>query len=208
MRLPAQFISCSCPQLMPPTEVAAAAFSKKSRRRHSSASDGTAVQRKMQHQIKELQRQLHALRVYVRRLGSHIDTAPKRAAPKTIFETAEYKLKQLVSKKKRRLQEDSFDLDLTYITGNVISMGYPATGMEGIYRNKITDVKKFLDQRHRGHYRLYNLCSERIYDHSLFEGRVNHDFRFIDHHPPPMKHFAPFVASVTKWLVASRKVPL
>ena len=132
----------------------------------------------------------------------------KTVAKKTIIESVENKIRAAVSKKKRRLQEDSFDLDLSYILGNVISMGYPATGMEGIYRNKITDVKKFLDQRHYGRYRLYNLCSERMYDHSLFEGRVNHKFRFNDHHPPPMKHFAPFVASVANWLNADKEVTL
>ena len=172
--------------------------------RKVSAAELTPVERELYKQIKELQRQVHALRVQVHG-KDNAEAAPKRVR-KTLFESVENKVKALVSKKKRRLIEDSFDLDLTYITGNVISMGYPAQGMEGIYRNSITDVKAFLDSRHKGHYRLYNLCAERIYDHSLFEGRVNHDFRFLDHNPPPVKHFAPFVGSVTDWLNADPKV--
>ena len=176
------------------------------------SADLSPVERELVKQIKELQRQVHALRVHVygkEAVPAHakeaVDAAPKRVR-KTLFESAQNKVKALVSKKKKRFQEDEFDLDLSYITDNLISMGYPAQGMEGIYRNKITHVKAFLDSRHKGHYRLYNLCAERIYDHSLFEGRVNHDFRFLDHNPPPMKHFAPFVGSVTDWLNRDPKV--
>jgi len=186
--------------------VSAAGDHAESKRRsvRISASELTPVERELYKQIKELQRQVHALRVHVQG-KEHVDGAPKKVVRKTLFESVENRVKALVSKKKRRLQEDEFDLDLSYITGNLISMGYPAQGMEGIYRNSITDVKAFLDSRHKGHYRLYNLCAERIYDHSLFEGRVNHDFRFLDHNPPPMKHFAPFVGSVTDWLNSDPK---
>ena len=43
--------------------------------------------------------------------------------------------KRLVSKKKRRLQTEYFDLDMAYITERVIGMGFPATGAETLYRN-------------------------------------------------------------------------
>lgn len=57
--------------------------------------------------------------------------------------------RRLVSKKKRRFQDKelSVDLDLTYITPRILAMGFPSRGKEGLYRNKMSDVKKFLDTR-------------------------------------------------------------
>ena len=49
--------------------------------------------------------------------------------------------KRLVSKKKRRLQTEFYDLDMAYITERVIGMGFPATGCETFYRNSLVDLK-------------------------------------------------------------------
>ncbi len=76
-------------------------------------------------------------------------------------------LRHLVSKKKRRFQENGFDLDLSYITTNVIAMGFPSVSMEGVYRNNLKTIKLFFTKRHPDAYRVYNLCAERYYDPSV-----------------------------------------
>ena len=60
-------------------------------------------------------------------------------------------MRSLVSKKKKRFEEDGFDLDLTYITDKIIAMGFPSTGSEASYRNPVGEVQKFFNMRHRGH---------------------------------------------------------
>lgn len=52
----------------------------------------------------------------------------------------------------------------TDITNRIVAMGYPSCGKEARYRNPLVDVQRFITQFHDGHYRIYNLCSEREYD--------------------------------------------
>ena len=63
-----------------------------------------------------------------------------------------------------------FDLDLSYITRRIIAMGFPTEGgMEQQYRNAMTNVKRFFAEMHAGHYKVYNLCIERVYSQPAFE---------------------------------------
>lgn len=54
------------------------------------------------------------------------------------------KLKELVSKKKRRFKQDGYNLDLAYIKPNIVAMGFPANSVEAIYRNSSEDVYKYV----------------------------------------------------------------
>ena len=70
-------------------------------------------------------------------------------------------LKRLVSKQKRRLQDEHFDLDMSYITERVIAMGFPSVGCETIYRNALPDVLEFFHEKHNDQVKIYNLCLEK-----------------------------------------------
>ncbi|KAK8702969.1 hypothetical protein V6N13_021303 [Hibiscus sabdariffa] len=117
------------------------------------------------------------------------------------------KTRHMVSQNKRRYQEGEFDLDMTYITENIIAMGFPAGDLssgllgffEGFYRNKMEEVIKFFETHHKGRYKVYNLCSERLYDASLFQGKVA-SFPFNDHNCPPLHLIKSFCQSAYSWL--------
>ncbi|XP_044509107.1 phosphatidylinositol 3,4,5-trisphosphate 3-phosphatase and protein-tyrosine-phosphatase PTEN2A-like isoform X2 [Mangifera indica] len=126
---------------------------------------------------------------------------------KSAVKAVQVKARHAVSQNKRRYQEGGFDLDMTYITENVIAMGFPAGDMssgffgyvEGFYRNHMEEVIKFFETYHKDKYKVYNLCSERLYDATLFEGKVA-SFPFDDHNCPPIQLIISFCHSAYSWL--------
>ncbi|TKY70609.1 phosphatase protein [Spatholobus suberectus] len=126
---------------------------------------------------------------------------------KSAVKAVQVKARHMVSQNKRRYQEDGFDLDMTYITENIIAMGFPGGDLssgifgyiEGFYRNHMEEVIKFFETHHKGKYKVYNLCSERLYDGSLFQGKVA-TFPFSDHNCPPIELIASFCQSAYSWL--------
>ncbi|XP_072259864.1 phosphatidylinositol 3,4,5-trisphosphate 3-phosphatase TPTE2-like isoform X2 [Pyxicephalus adspersus] len=112
--------------------------------------------------------------------------------------------RRMVSENKRRYQKDGFDLDLTYITDRIIAMSFPSSGKQSFYRNPIEDVAKFLDSKHKDHYKVYNLCSEKGYDPKYFHYRVERVF-IDDHNVPALEDMLKFTASVRSWMAEDPK---
>lgn len=114
--------------------------------------------------------------------------------------------RRIVSGNKSRFKDSTLnlELDLAYITDHVIVMGFPAAGIEGLYRNRREDAKKFLDSRHGTNYWIFNFCPirENSYPAAYFGGRVSR-YPFPDHHAPPLALIPLFVREVHEWLSGS-----
>eukprot|EP00466_Bigelowiella_natans_P008086 jgi/Bigna1/38423/e_gw1.26.156.1 len=109
-----------------------------------------------------------------------------------------------VSKKKRRFMVEGFDLDLSYITPQIIAMGIPASDMSALYRNNLDEVIRFLEHFHKDHFQLYNLCDDRSYPIKKFHNRVV-QYGFEDHNPCPFDMMEPFCAHLHKFLEESEQ---
>ena len=92
-------------------------------------------------------------------------------------------IRNIVSGKRHRFKDEEFDLDITYITSRVLAMSFPASGMESLYRNHISNVASFLERKHGTAYRIYNF-SDRAYDFEKFGHDRVRSFEWKDHHAP------------------------
>ena len=115
-------------------------------------------------------------------------------------------MKRLVSKQKRRYQDENFDLDMSYITDRVIAMGYPSIGCETVYRNALTDVVDFFHRKHNDNVKIYNLCLEkdRIYNKNLFSKSQVGLFPATDHNPCPIKLILEFCIDICLFLLKNK----
>lgn len=94
-------------------------------------------------------------------------------------------------------------LDLVYVTENVIAMAFPFDpkkpgNAEG--GNDINAVSIFLKKKHGGHFMIWNV-SEEGYDYSLFGDQVL-EYKFPGHPAPPLGLLFKICTSVESWLDA------
>lgn len=110
-------------------------------------------------------------------------------------------LRQKVSLKKKRFQDNDFDLDLAYITERIIAFGFPAEGREAVFRNPMEECQRFFDKFHEGSYWIYNLCIEknRQYKPQKFHNRVS-KYQWPDHNAPFLEMLPDFCQHATDWL--------
>ena len=110
-------------------------------------------------------------------------------------------IRKIVSGKRKRLRlPDGLTLDLSYITPQLIAMSFPASSIEAMYRNQITDVAKYLNERHGNGYMIFNL-SDRSYDRSLFDYRVV-DTGWPDHMTAPLHVYIEICHAIDSWLAS------
>jgi hypothetical protein len=103
--------------------------------------------------------------------------------------------------KKRFVDLDhNIDIDLTYINSQIIAMGVPTTGFTALFRNGIADVVHFFNLRHKGAYRIYNICPELPYDAGRFDNNVR-AFDVQDHTPPNMDIIMEFLSDASNFVL-------
>lgn len=70
-----------------------------------------------------------------------------------------------------------------------------------MYRNPRYELRRFLDERHKDHYKMFNFCCEpgRGYPPEAFHNRVER-YPFKDHNTPPLETIIAFAESAKRWL--------
>jgi hypothetical protein len=77
-------------------------------------------------------------------------------------------MRKLVAGPKKKTAYKGEELDLTYITKNIIAMAFPASNfLEKAYRNSIDDVAQYFKEHHPENYLVINVSS-RPYDYTKF----------------------------------------
>jgi protein-tyrosine phosphatase len=98
------------------------------------------------------------------------------------------------------------DLDLVYVTENVISMAFPCDPARPTSipeSNNLNLVSEHFHQKHSGHFMIWNV-SEEPYDYSKFEDQVL-EYKFPGHPSPPLGLLFKICTSIENWLDADER---
>jgi phosphatidylinositol-3,4,5-trisphosphate 3-phosphatase/dual-specificity protein phosphatase PTEN len=115
-----------------------------------------------------------------------------------IVASIQMKLQYAVSGDKIRYKDGKYDLDLTYITPNIIAMAIPGEGVVSAWRNSTADVARYLNTAHGSRYKIFNISQER-YRYDLFDGEIDDQFGWPDHHSPPLRLLYDMVMAMDAW---------
>ncbi|KAE8299612.1 Tensin-1 [Larimichthys crocea] len=96
--------------------------------------------------------------------------------------------------------EESYELDLIYITERIISVSFPSSVEEQSYAANLQEVASMLRSKHGHNYLLFNL-SEKRYDISQLNPKVL-DFGWPDHHAPALDKICSICKAMDTWLSA------
>lgn len=128
--------------------------------------------------------------------------SPPEAGRRTeVHELSMFSLcRRLYARNRVRYEAEGFDLDLSYITTKLIGMSLPGRGLKALWRNHIEDVQVFLEQKHSGAYRIYNLCAEESHLDNGFHIEKVASYPSPDHCPVSLDQKLRFCEDVKSWL--------
>lgn len=108
-------------------------------------------------------------------------------------------LRQIVASP--RVRHPEADLDLCYVTDNIIATSGPAASYPQVaYRNQLKELVKFLDKKHGEDWAIWEFRAEGTgYGDDDVYGRIRH-YPWPDHHPPPFALVPLMMASMRNWL--------
>jgi len=114
-------------------------------------------------------------------------------------------IREYASKARLRYKMNGFNLDLRYITPNIIVMATPADRgvLDPAARNHIIEVNRFFNTYHKGFVKYYNLVGELgkfVCDTHKLDATIVHDFAFLDHEVPGLSRMQSFCSDVKVWL--------
>ncbi|XP_077594703.1 tensin-1 isoform X2 [Stigmatopora nigra] len=124
----------------------------------------------------------------------HVDTPGSARSCKS----AEIKRKQSRSQSMVQGMEETYEVDLVYITERIISFSFPATAEEHNYIAHLKEVAAMLRSKHGEHYLVLNL-SELRNDLATLNPKVL-EFGWPDHHAPPLDKICSMCKAIGTWL--------
>ncbi|KAM4601702.1 tensin-1-like [Polymixia lowei] len=124
----------------------------------------------------------------------HVDTPGSTRSCKSV----ETRRRQSRSQSVVQAMEESYEVDLVYITERIISVSFPAAAEERSYTSHLTEVASMLRSKHGEHYLMLNL-SERRSDIVKLNHKVL-DFGWPDHHAPALDVICSMCKAMDTWL--------
>lgn len=121
--------------------------------------------------------------------------------PFSMFDT----LREYGSKQRLRYKMNGFNLDMRYITPNIVALASPADRgvLDTATRNHVVEVNRFFNTYHKGFVKYYNLVGELgkfVFDAHKLDATIVHDFAFLDHEIPGLSRMQAFCNNVKGWL--------
>uniref|UniRef100_A0AAX7V6I0 Tensin 1 n=1 Tax=Astatotilapia calliptera TaxID=8154 RepID=A0AAX7V6I0_ASTCA len=124
----------------------------------------------------------------------HVDTPGSTRSCKSV----EIRQKQSRSQSVVQAMEESYEVDLVYITERIISVSFPAGAEEQSYNTNLKEVATMLRSKHGEHYLVLNL-SEGQSDLTKLNHKVL-EFGWPDHHAPALDKICSMCKAIDMWL--------